>query len=60
VRYRTIATGVLTALALPLWLASPSYADCAKSERIAAECSSVTTTNDGSEVTVGVSSTTPG
>ena len=59
-RYRTIATGVLTALALPLWLASPSYADCAKSERIAAECSSVTTTNDGSEVTVGVSSTTPG
>jgi len=39
---------------------SPAWADCAQSERIAGECSSVTTTNNGSEVSVGLSTSREG
>ena len=59
-RYRAMATLALAAFAWSIVPALPAHADCAQSERIAAECSSVSTTNDGSEVTVGVSSTTAG
>jgi hypothetical protein len=39
---------------------SPAWADCAQNERIAGECSSVITTNDGSEVSVELSTSRGG
>lgn len=53
--------GILAVVgALVLGTATPALADCTQGERIGGECSSVTTTSDGSEVTIGLTTSSNG
>jgi hypothetical protein len=55
------ASGALALVAALIWgSATPALADCTQGERIGGECSAVTTSSDGEEVTIGVSTSTGG
>lgn len=57
---RRLRGALVVIAAVILGLATPAFADCTQGERIGGECSAVTTASDGSEVTIGVSTSSEG
>lgn len=52
--------GIILTVLLGTLGAPPAWADCAQGERISGECSSIYTSNDGEEVTIGRESSSAG
>ena len=57
---RRVPAVLAVVAALVLGSVTPALADCTQSERIGGECSAVTTSSDGDEVTIGVTMSSEG